>query len=446
MDRTAAQQNASRLSAVKDMLGGQWDAVMQLVQLAGEHGMAVYLVGGQVRDLLLTQARAHAAAAPVRPDDVDLVVEGDAPMLARLAVASLGGAQVIGDNEFLTARWQPDAGPGIDLATARTESYAAPAALPVVRPAALRQDLSRRDFSVNAMALGLGKNDAGTLHDPYGGAADLRCSLLRVLHAVSFYDDPTRMLRAARFAARFNLTLHVDTQAQLTEALAAQVLDKLSPARLGAELHLVLDAPQVLLTFRLLHRWGILRNLNLIAADAGALMAALSAGCTARERLQIDVGPAVPSQAAVLWLVLAMRLPATMQQTAGAWMRAGGAALRRMRTGPQKVRAALQALDGAVAGRRNASLAGLDDVERTVLFAQVLGSKHEATLLWWEKTGRHVRTVVTGHTLLARGHAPGPGMQRALAAALAAAQSGAGASGQLAAAEAALAPAAPAPG
>jgi len=147
-------------------------------------GDPVYLVGGAVRDLLLGRGRA----------DIDLVVEGDAAVLA-----SELEADVISHERFGTAKVRLD-GHDVDIATARSEAYPHPGALPVVEPATLAEDLRRRDFTINAMAIPL--RGEPRLIDPHGGQADLAAKLLRVLHPRSFEDDPTRAIRAARSPSR----------------------------------------------------------------------------------------------------------------------------------------------------------------------------------------------------------------------------------------------------
>ena len=195
----------------------------------------VYLVGGAVRDLLLGRGRS----------DLDLVVVGDAAALA----ARLGG-EVVEHDRFATAKASLD-GHQIDLASARTETYPEPGALPEVAPAAdIVADLSRRDFTVNAMAMPL---DGSALIDPHGGRADLERGLLRVLHDRSFADDPTRALRAARYAARYRFELDPVTE----ELLRASDLGTVSNDRREAELLRLADEPTAPGAYRLLDRWGL---------------------------------------------------------------------------------------------------------------------------------------------------------------------------------------------
>jgi tRNA nucleotidyltransferase (CCA-adding enzyme) len=166
---------------------------------------AVYLVGGAVRDLLL--GAAHV--------DVDLVVEGDAAEVAR-RLAEFTGERVVVHGAFGTATVGD-----VDLATARSERYAAPGALPEVLPASLADDLARRDFSINAIATSLADDTFGAVIDPHSGVADVRGGVVRVLHDASFRDDPTRLLRAARYVARLGFTLDEPTAAQARAVAAA---------------------------------------------------------------------------------------------------------------------------------------------------------------------------------------------------------------------------------
>lgn len=155
----------------------------------------LYLVGGGVRDLVLG-----------RPSlDVDLVVEGDAPYLARELATAIGGRCVV-HRQFGTASVE-GGGFAFDLATARIETYPRPGALPLVRPGTLAQDLARRDFAINAMALALTGAAAGELVDPHDGLGDCARGIIRVLHDDSFVDDATRILRAVRYEARLGFRL-----------------------------------------------------------------------------------------------------------------------------------------------------------------------------------------------------------------------------------------------
>jgi len=207
----------------------------------------VYLIGGCVRDLLLD-----------RPShDYDVVLEGIALPIAR-AAAKLYKAKLVSHPQFLTHTLHLKNGQHLDIATARTETYAEAAALPVVEPASLQEDLYRRDFSINAIALSLNRSDFGHVWDPFGGLEDLEGKKIRVLHAQSFKDDPTRLFRAARFAGRFGYELEWRTREWLTEAVAQQMPARLSGARLREELIPLLMEKDPRPAFRLLSQWGAL--------------------------------------------------------------------------------------------------------------------------------------------------------------------------------------------
>lgn len=209
----------------------------------------VYLVGGAVRDLLLGRPRA----------DVDLVVEGNAAALA----ARLGGAEREHER-FGTVKVEVE-GHEIDVASARTETYPEPGALPVVAPAdGVEADLGRRDFTINAMAVPL--DGEPRLIDPHGGRGDLERGLLRVLHPHSFEDDPTRAIRAARYAARFGFTLEPETDRLMRRA----DLSTVSADRRRAELERLAAEPTGGIAFGLLAGWGLIDlrgdGLKLVAA------------------------------------------------------------------------------------------------------------------------------------------------------------------------------------
>ncbi len=211
------------------------DALPGMDRLQGAlDGLApAYLVGGAVRDLI--------RGAPAT--DVDLAVEGDSQEFARELAQRLGGQAVVHDR-FGTATVRAE-GVAVDLARTRRERYEAPGALPAVEPAGLEEDLRRRDFTVNAMALALAPGERGRLHDPAGGAEDLAAGRLRVLHARSFLDDPTRILRALRYAARLGLELEPETERLLRQAVADGALSTVSAPRVRDELLDLLAEPEM---------------------------------------------------------------------------------------------------------------------------------------------------------------------------------------------------------
>jgi len=233
--------------------------LQRLGQVAQDAGAKAYLVGGPVRDLILGRP------AP----DTDLAVEGPVEDVAHALAAEFGG-HVKKTTDLLTATVVLADGREIDVAHARTETYSEPGALPEVSPASLEDDLRRRDFTVNAMALALSPSEFGRLIDPHGGHADLRAGLLRVLHERSFEDDPTRMLRAARFQQGLGLRLEPGTRELLARAAAERRLEPLSGARLRAELRRILadDVPE---GFAGLQELGLLAAMGLPEAGPEAV-------------------------------------------------------------------------------------------------------------------------------------------------------------------------------
>lgn len=216
----------------------------RITLLATNQGTALWLVGGVIRDLLL--------GVPLGRD-LDLVVEGDVAALSAALVAELGANLRAAHPEFGTASVAfvcDGAEVVFDLARARREVYPQPAVLPVVEPATLEEDLGRRDFSVNAMALELrivaGNLCAGEWHDPFAGQADLSQRCLRLLHQQSLRDDPTRLLRGVRLAARLNLHPDSATLLQIRHAISQGYLGLLTPERILGELCLALEEPQPL--------------------------------------------------------------------------------------------------------------------------------------------------------------------------------------------------------
>ena len=181
-----------------------------------------WLVGGAVRDLLLGREVV----------DLDVVVEGDGIAAARTAAATLGG-QIEEHDRFGTAIVRTPDGLVFDVVTARSESYPRPGALPEIRPGTLEEDLARRDFTVNAMALGL---HDGSIREFPGAREDLEARVLRVLHPRSFIDDPTRLLRLVRYAARLGFEPDTRTDALARDAIAAGALATVSGPRVGNEL------------------------------------------------------------------------------------------------------------------------------------------------------------------------------------------------------------------
>lgn len=211
--------------------------------VAEEAGVCAYLVGGFVRDL-------HLGVANL---DVDIVVEADGIAFAQHLGQRLH-ARLIRHSRFGTATLILPAGSKVDIATARRESYPSAASLPVVTPAGLRDDLARRDFTINAMAVAISGDAFGSLIDFFDGRADLTRKVIRVLHDASFIDDPTRILRAIRFEQRLGFRIEPHTRALLRQAVRRRMLAVVEPQRIRDELILILQEPLVLAAVRRLHQ------------------------------------------------------------------------------------------------------------------------------------------------------------------------------------------------
>ncbi len=244
-------------------LVAQWHSVLLIcARLATTHGMRLWLVGGVVRDLL--------QGIPSRRD-LDLALDGDPALLVPPLAAALEARVVAQHDAFGTATLaipRPTA-PDLllDLARTRREHYPQPAALPVVQPADIHTDLARRDFSINAMAIELHASPHGdALHrsdllDPFGGQADLQAGVLRLLHPASLRDDPTRLLRGVRLAARLGFSFDPTTHHQIHTARAAGYLHQLTPERIRTELCLALEEPDPAAVLQLADQLDLLPQL-----------------------------------------------------------------------------------------------------------------------------------------------------------------------------------------
>lgn len=223
--------------------------LQRIGRLAAQQGVAAYAVGGCVRDWLLGNDTTV---------DLDVVVEGDGLAFAQ-ALGRVLRAGVTRHEQFRTATltWRRVgvAAARIDIATCRKETYAKPAAYPKVVPGALRDDLFRRDFTINAMAVAVNPSRFGRLLDPFGGRRDLAARRLRILHAGSFVDDPSRILRAVRFLQRFGFRLEAGTARALTQAIAQGGLERLNYGRLRKELDRMCQEPDPGACLRRLDRW-----------------------------------------------------------------------------------------------------------------------------------------------------------------------------------------------
>lgn len=363
-----------------------------LLPLLSEWSHPVYLVGGSVRDLLLN--------LPLT--DIDLVVEDDSAVtLAERVAESLGG-EVSTHPRFMTASVAlTDL--RIDIATARSESYSRPGALPKVTPANLNDDLFRRDFTVNAMAVALSGSAHGELLKVPYAWEDLHSRRLRVLHRDSFLDDPTRLLRMVRYAARLDFALEDETQGLAHEAVAKNYLASISRSRLGAELLLLTQEHSAVAALGLAEKLQLLRAVHREWSFPHKLAE------TALELL--------PEDARRDLLLIGACLQGTAERELSRLLTELG--LKTSETG--KVEAVAQDCSGLAAhlqgAKRRSEVARLlcDLPLEQVAWLGALGAKDGVELYLQEL--RFVALDITGDDLLEVGFARGPELGRALTAA-----------------------------
>jgi tRNA nucleotidyltransferase (CCA-adding enzyme) len=349
-----------------------------------------YLVGGAVRDLL------RGAVAV----DLDLAVESDAPSVARALAGRLGGS-VREHERFGTATVRaPDL--TFDLATTRTETYDEPGALPRVEAATLADDLRRRDFTVNAMAVALAGDDLGHLHDPHGGVADLEAGLVRVLHPGSFLDDPTRLLRAIRYETRLGFHMDEDTERAARVAVAEDALSTVSGSRVRDELMDLLAEYEAPAAVERLRDLGLDRALHPALRPDPELVASASLGAVA-----IGANRGLAALAALV---------AGAPDELDPWV-AGLQLEARERDGVSR---AARAAPGIVAElrareRMPSELRDLlgDEPPEALALALALGAPPEPILRWVTDLSG-VRLEIGGADLLAEGVQEGPALGRAL--------------------------------
>ncbi|MFA6078897.1 MAG: CCA tRNA nucleotidyltransferase [Candidatus Omnitrophota bacterium] len=226
------------------------ELIERISRLANRRGYRAFVVGGTVRDILLGR----------RGIDIDIVIEGNAIRVGR-ALAEAAGSSIKEHKRFGTCTVLMSDGLKIDLASARKEVYKMPAELPEVESSSLKNDLARRDFTINAMAISINSDDFGSLTDLFGGEQDLLHKRIKALHDKSFIDDPTRMIRAIRFEQRLGFTIDGHTEALIRDAVKDNMLEKVSAQRLREELILVLKEKEPL---RMLKRMGELHELKFI--------------------------------------------------------------------------------------------------------------------------------------------------------------------------------------
>ena len=356
-----------------------------LTRLAGTASPTIYLVGGAVRDLLLGTA----------PRELDLCIDGSAQQLA----AALGGVERVHDR-FGTVTLELG-GVRYDIARTRTETYAEPGALPDVAPAPIEDDLGRRDFTINAIALALNGPCAGELLAVDHACADLHTRTLRVLHARSFIDDPTRLFRLARYAARLGFAPSEQTAALAAEAISGGAVATLSGTRVGNELRLLAREPDPV---------GALAEI-----DRLDLAPAIAPGFAAPPReLASRALRLLPKDGRSDLTVLALAFRAVDDETRVRQLEfsAGEFAVIADGREAQRLAEALRSAERPSAIARAARRASVE----AVAIAGALGAEPQARD--WLTRLRHVRLAIDGSDLLSAGVPEGPAIGAGLRAAL----------------------------
>ncbi|HEX9020242.1 MAG TPA: CBS domain-containing protein [Nitrospirota bacterium] len=257
------------------------EALRTVGEVAGEAGFPVYLVGGIVRDLFLR----------VPNLDIDIVVEGDGITFAGMLVKRAGGRMKT-HQKFGTAVVVLPNGLKLDIATARLEYYESPAALPTVELSSIKKDLYRRDFTINTLAVRLNRKRFGELIDFFGGLRDIKEKAIRVLHNLSFVEDPTRVLRAIRFEQRFSFRMSKHTQNLVTTAVNMKLFNRLTGERIYTELVLMFSEADPLKILRRMKELDLLKFIHSGlkgSAEAERLFAGIEEALTWFRLLYLDL-------------------------------------------------------------------------------------------------------------------------------------------------------------
>jgi tRNA nucleotidyltransferase (CCA-adding enzyme) len=386
---------------------GMSSLLQTVASVSAELSVPVYAVGGFVRDLFLGEENR----------DLDLVVEGDGLEFARSLAKALGG-HAREHPEFLTAVVVDATGRHVDVATARSEFYRAPAALPQVQMSMLRQDLYRRDFTINTLAIRLGPAGEPELMDFFGGRRDLEAKALRVLHSLSLLDDPTRAFRAVRLEQRLGLRIADETERLIRIALQEGAFDKLSAARLRDEVHQLLAHPRS--AMRALARLDELRLLTVLdpelrwSPDSAVRLEGVVAALDWYRLEGLSAEAVVASR--LLLAALALELPQESQRVRLATRLAlGHQCTDRLRNLPERLRGAASCLLEKDARPHRISLA-LRDLHAEELLLLLAGSD-EGARTWVRRELTEMRQftlVIGGGDLLAAGFAAGPAIGEAL--------------------------------
>ena len=379
---------------------------------AYDQDVQAFIVGGFVRDLLLQ----------LPSQDFDIVIEGDAMAFAEHLVQQFGG-RVVAHKRFGTAKWilnhenlqhklkaseksgfsTSDLPDHLDLITARTEFYNKPAALPIVERSSIKMDLHRRDFTINTLALRLDGSHFGKIFDFWGGYSDLQQKQIRVLHALSFVDDATRMLRAVRFAARFNFEIEPQTLSLIEGSLP--LLAEISGARLTHEFELIFNERNAAEMLRQLGSLGILDAIDPALPWDDVCIYRLIDGLLDLAKTENPVIPDEKIQ--IFWCLWLMDLQPKALETIGLRLRLSTKLLGWI-TQTRALWQLLPTLTGQRPSQVTQQLENYHTIPMRAVFSVCKQAESRQILELYEHEYRHVRPFTTGNDLRALGLPPSP--------------------------------------
>ena len=379
---------------------------------AYDQDVQAFIVGGFVRDLLLQ----------LPSQDFDIVIEGDAMAFAEHLVQQFGG-RVVAHKRFGTAKWilnhenlqhklkaseksgfsTSDLPEHLDLITARTEFYNKPAALPIVERSSIKMDLHRRDFTINTLALRLDGSHFGKIFDFWGGYSDLQQKQIRVLHALSFVDDATRMLRAVRFAARFNFEIEPQTLSLIEGSLP--LLAEISGARLTHEFELIFNERNAAEMLRQLGSLGILDAIDPALPWDDVCIHRLTDGLSDLAKTENPVIPDEKIQ--IFWCLWLMDLQPKALETIGLRLRLSTKLLGWI-TQTRALWQLLPTLTGQRPSQVTQQLENFHTIPMRAVFSACKQAESRQILGLYEHEYRHVRPFTTGNDLRALGLPPSP--------------------------------------
>jgi tRNA nucleotidyltransferase (CCA-adding enzyme) len=392
---TFSRSTEPNLSArLAQALTPEQGALLRLVaDFASRSHLPLYIVGGFVRDLLL----GHPGL------DFDLVVEGDAIGLARAVAVRLGGKLKV-HTRFKTAQWfsppATDFPKLVDFISARSEVYRHPAALPTVRPGNITDDLRRRDFTINTLAIRLDGEHFGKLHDDLGGLEDLQAGFVRVLHPASFSDDPTRLFRAVRYEQRYGFQIAPETLSLFPETLP--IIGVLSAARIRHELDLILDEENAAFMLKRLSELGLLAAVHPALEWKHTALTRFVNGMAAAQTLEQSL-----SRMELGWVFWLMEVPPPVLKSIEKRLHFKSG----LRDTLLAASAFSQVMNSLAGNKPSRCVAILDEFPLKAI--QVLSLAQPADPIRQELhnylvTWRHVKPRTTGHDLKKRGLPPGP--------------------------------------